>query len=178
MRPPAEVVAAGAVPAASQNSERTWTENAPSRAWLPRLRLEELWAEREVALILALKDIQVRYKQTFFGVAWAVLQPLVAVAHLHRRLRTPRGSADGRHPVPGLHLRGPDRCGSTSRCAVAAAAQSLVENRDLVTKVYFPRLLAPLAARSTGPRRSRDLASSFFAVCMVVYGVTPSRAPV
>ena len=57
-------------------TELAWTENRPRRGWLPRLDLAELWSYRELAFILALRDVKLRYKQTFFGIAWAILQPL------------------------------------------------------------------------------------------------------
>lgn len=161
----------GAVSAPSRESKPTWTENAPSRAWLPRLRLSELWAEREVALILALKDIQVRYKQTFFGAAWAVLQPLVAVL-----IFTVIFGRAANLPTDGIPYEVFSYAGLAVwlyfASAVSAAAQSLVDNRDLVSKVYFPRLLAPIAAVVPG---LVDLAISlpFIAVFMVVWSVEP-----
>ena len=171
MRPQADVPAAGAVPAPRQESERMWTENAPSRAWLPRLRPGELWAEREVALILALKDIQVRYKQTFFGAAWAVIQPLVAVL-----IFTVIFGRAANLPTDGIPYAVFSYAGLAVwlyfASAVSAAAQSLVDNRDLVSKVYFPRLLAPIAAVVPG---LVDLAVSLpiIAVFMAVWSVEP-----
>src|ERR1041385_1908430 len=61
-------------------AEKRWVDNAPSGKWLPRLDLAELWASRELVLILALRNIKVRYKQPVLGVAWALIQPLAAVA--------------------------------------------------------------------------------------------------
>ena len=57
-----------------------WIENAPRKGWFPDLDLAEVWAGREIAAVLALRNIKIRYKQTFFGVAWALLQPLAGVA--------------------------------------------------------------------------------------------------
>jgi lipopolysaccharide transport system permease protein len=151
--------------------ERPWTENAPSRRWLPPVRLAELWADREVARILALKDLQVRYKQTFFGVAWAILQPLLGaliftvifgrVAHL---------------PTDGIPYAVFSYAGLVIwlyfASAVSAAALSLVDNRQLVSKVYFPRLLAPIAAVVPG---IVDLAAALpiLAAFMAVTSVAP-----
>jgi lipopolysaccharide transport system permease protein len=151
--------------------ERPWTENAPSRRWLPPVHLAELWADREVARILALKDLQVRYKQTFFGVAWAILQPLLGaliftvifgrVAHL---------------PTDGIPYAVFSYAGLVIwlyfASAVSAAALSLVDNRQLVSKVYFPRLLAPIAAVVPG---IVDLAAALpiLAAFMAVTSVAP-----
>jgi lipopolysaccharide transport system permease protein len=171
LRPQAEIPAATAVATPSQDGARTWTENAPSHAWLPRLRVRELWAEREVALILALKDIQVRYKQTFFGAAWAVLQPLVAVL-----IFTVIFGRAADLPTDGIPYAVFSYAGLAVwlyfAAAVSGAAQSLVDNRDLVSKVYFPRLLAPIAAVVPG---LVDLAISlpFIAAFMFFGSVEP-----
>jgi lipopolysaccharide transport system permease protein len=87
----------------------------------------------------------VRYKQTFFGVAWAVLQPLFAVAIFTAIFgRVVRLPSEGT-PYPVFVYAGMTIWLYFST-AVTGAAQNLVQNRELVTKVFFPRLLAPLAA--------------------------------
>jgi len=71
---------AGAVRAGrAEPGARRWVENRAVDGWLPRLDLAEAWASREIAAVLALRNIRIRYKQTFLGVAWALLQPLAAV---------------------------------------------------------------------------------------------------
>jgi lipopolysaccharide transport system permease protein len=155
-------------------AELAWVENRPPAGRLPRLEAGELWRHRELARVLALKDLRVRYKQTFFGVAWAVLQPLIAVliftvvfGHL-ARLPT-----EGM-PYP-VFVYGGLAIWLYVSGAVSAAAQSLVDNRDLVTKVYFPRLLAPIAAMLPG---LVDLLPSLaiIAVFLAIYGVVPGPA--
>jgi ABC-type polysaccharide/polyol phosphate export permease len=122
-----------------------WVENRPARDRWPRLELREAWAFREVGLILAQRDIKVRYKQTYFGVAWAVLQPLLAMVVFTLVLgRIPNLSAGGipysAFVISGLAVWYP------FATAIAGAAESLVSAPELVTKVYFPRILAPLGA--------------------------------
>ena len=56
-----------------------WLENRAARGWLPRVDLLEAWSYRELALVLAIRDLKLRYKQTALGVAWAILQPLAGV---------------------------------------------------------------------------------------------------
>jgi lipopolysaccharide transport system permease protein len=171
LRPQADAPVRGAFPAASDARERPWTENVPTRGWLVRPRLGELWADREVALILALKDLQVRYKQTFFGAAWAVLQPLVAAL-----IFTVIFGRAAQLPTDGIPYAVFSFTGLAIwlyfASAVSAAAQSLVDNRDLVSKVYFPRLLAPIAAVVPG---LVDLLASLpiIVVFMVVWSVEP-----
>ena len=112
---------------------------------LPRLGLRELWAYRDLALVLALRDLQLRYRQTLLGVAWVMIQPLAAMlifALVFGRLA--KLPSDG-VPYTSFALAGLTVWTFVST-AVTAAATSLVENRDLVTKVYFPRMLAPVAA--------------------------------
>jgi lipopolysaccharide transport system permease protein len=147
-----------------------WIENRPASSW-GTLDLREIWAYRELGLTFALKDVKVRYKQTFFGVAWVIVQPLLAVliftvifgrlAHL---------PADG-IPYPVFVYTGMTVWLYFSS-AVTSAAQSLVENRDLVSKVYFPRVLAPAAAVAPG---LLDLGISLgvLTILMAAYGVQP-----
>jgi lipopolysaccharide transport system permease protein len=107
--------------------------------------MRELWAYRDLALILALRDLQLIYRQTLLGVAWVVLQPLIAMlifAVLFGRLA--KLPSDG-VPYTSFVLAALTVWTFVST-AVTSAATSLVEDRDLVTKVYFPRMLAPIAA--------------------------------
>lgn len=122
-----------------------WIENRPPRGFWPRLDPRELWDYRDVGLILAQRDVKVRYKQTFFGVAWAVLQPLMAmgifVLVLGKYTSVPSdGVPYSVFVLAGLAVWFP------FSTAVISASESLVGDPELVTKVYFPRLLAPLGA--------------------------------
>lgn len=155
-------------------AEKRWVENAPSGRWLPRLDPAELWASRELVLILALRNIKVRYKQTVLGVAWALLQPLAAVAIFTLVMsRIANVPSDGiPYPVfayAGLTVWLYFTNGATQ------ASDSLAAYRDLVTKIYFPRLLAPLAALLPG---LVDFAISILAVAvfMIIFHVTPTAA--
>jgi lipopolysaccharide transport system permease protein len=169
--PKATSTAADAELTTGVGDQKRWVENAPSHAWLPRLDLAELWAFRELVLILALRNIKVRYKQTVLGVGWAVLQPLAAVAIftlvMHRLAHVPSEGIP--YPVfvyAGLAVWLYFANGSST------AAESLAQYRELVTKVYFPRLLAPLAAILPG---LIDLSISILAVgvFMAVFDVAP-----
>jgi lipopolysaccharide transport system permease protein len=174
---PAVLVAEGAEAAQAGDRapvERGWTENAPSTGWVPRIDLYELWSSRELVLILALRNIKIRYQQTLLGISWAVLQPLAAVAIFTIVLgRFAKIPSEGL-PYPVFVYAGLALWMYFSNAA-NAAAESLVQYRELVTKVYFPRLLAPLAAILPG---LIDLAISVLAVgvFMVIFGVAPSAA--
>jgi lipopolysaccharide transport system permease protein len=154
--------------------QKRWIENAPSHAWLPRLDVHELWASRELVLVLALRNVKVRYKQTALGVGWALLQPLAGVAIFTVVMRRLAHVPSEGIPYPVFAYAGLAVWLYFTNGATAAA-ESLAAYRDLVTKVYFPRLLAPLAAILPG---LIDLAISIAAVgvFMAVYGVAPSAA--
>jgi lipopolysaccharide transport system permease protein len=159
---------------APSDTDRGWTVNAPSRAWPPRFDVAELWSSRELVLILALRNIKIRYQQTMLGVSWAVLQPLAGVAIFTIVLGRLANIPSEGLPYPVFVFAGLALWMYFSNAA-NAAAESLVQYRDLVTKVYFPRLLAPIAAVLPG---LIDLGISVLAVgvFMVIYGVTPSAA--
>jgi lipopolysaccharide transport system permease protein len=153
-----------------------WTINKPpARRW-SGVDLREAWAHRELALFLALRTLKLRYRQTFFGVAWALLQPLVALAIFSVVFgRFARLPADG---IPYAVFVYPALCIWTYvSTSVTASALELVEHQELVTKVYFPRVLAPVAALLPGVV---DLAISLLlaGVLMAVTGVTPGPAVV
>jgi lipopolysaccharide transport system permease protein len=166
---------AGAVlTAQGERGKPRWVENRAVDGWLPRLDLAEAWASREIAVVLALRNIRIRYKQTFFGVAWALLQPLAAVGIFTlifgRLAQLPSEDI----PYPVFVYAGLTVWLYFSQSATLAS-ESLAQYRELVTKVYFPRLLAPLA--SVVPALV-DLGISLLAVgvFMAIYGVAPTSA--
>jgi len=165
--------AAASFPAAEREAP-AWVENRRSTGVMPRLHLRELWSYRELAIALALKTLRVRYKQTIFGVSWAVLQPLLAAILFTIVFGRLVGV-----PTDGIPYAVFNYSAMILWLYVAAsvtsAAQSLVETRELVTKVYFPRLVAPIAAAVPG---LIDLAIAFVLLVplLVIYGVTPDWA--
>lgn len=138
--------------------------------------LRELWRYRELAGFLTLRDLKARYKQAAFGVAWAIVQPLATVAVftiVFKRLASV--SSDG-IPYPVFALSGLTLWAYVSS-GVSRATQSLVANPALVTKVFFPRILAPIAAVLPG---IVDLAVSLalLGVLIPVYGTSLSQTVV
>lgn len=161
---------ADAVASASEQTH-PWIENRAPSGWLPRLDFRELWTFRELAYALALKDLKVRYKQTFFGVAWSVLQPVLAVVVFTVIFGRLAGlPADG-IPYPVFAYAGMAIWLYVST-STSTAALSLVDNRELVSKVFFPRGLAPLAAIAPG-LVDLGVALPILAVLMIPYGVAP-----
>jgi lipopolysaccharide transport system permease protein len=117
---------------------------APQKGLGGTLRLGELWAYRELLFFLTWRDVKVRYKQTALGAAWAVIQPftlmVVFTIFLGRLAHVP---SDGfPYPVFAYAALVPWTLFSQS---LASVSDSLVSNANLVSKVYFPRLVIPLA---------------------------------
>jgi lipopolysaccharide transport system permease protein len=120
----------------------------PSKGWVP-LRPRQLWEYRELAYFLVWRDIKVRYKQTALGVAWAIIQPvltMVVFAVFFGRLA--KMPSDGvPYPIFAFAALVPWTFFAN---ALTQASSSLVGSANLIKKVYFPRLVVPLAAALSG----------------------------
>lgn len=150
--------------------EPGWYENRPSRGWRG-LDAAELWRYRELLWFFASRDLRVRYKQAALGGAWAVLRPLVgAIAFTVVFRRLADVPSDGIPYVVFAYLS--FAAWSCVSAGVASATSSLVANASLVTKVYFPRIVAPTAAVLPG---LVDFAAScvVLAALMAFHGVVP-----
>jgi lipopolysaccharide transport system permease protein len=148
---------------------------APSRGWIS-LRLGEVWRYRELLLFLMWRDIALRYKQTALGVAWAVIQPVMTMVVFSLFFGRLAGMpSDGvPYPIfsyaallPWTYFAG----------ALGQSSNSLVGSANLISKVYFPRLIIPCASVLTG---LVDFAIAFVILLamMVYYGVRPTAATV
>jgi lipopolysaccharide transport system permease protein len=115
----------------------------PVRGW-GSLGLVELWRSRELVAFLALRDVKVRYKQTLLGVSWALLQPLLTMVVFSVFFGSLARIPSEGVPYPVFALAGLVPWGLFSQ-GLAAASGSVVANASLVQKVYFPRLIIPLA---------------------------------
>lgn len=118
------------------------------KGWIP-LRLGEVWKFRELLYFLIWRDVSVRYKQTLFGVAWAVMQPLFAMVVFSLFFgRLAKMPSDGvPYPVFSYAALVPWTFFANG---LAQITNSLVRDTNLVTKVYLPRLVIPLAAALGG----------------------------
>jgi lipopolysaccharide transport system permease protein len=120
----------------------------PSEGWLS-LDLGEIWRRRELLYFLIWRDVKVRYKQTLLGVTWAVLQPvftlLIFTIFFGRLAKMP---SDGiPYPLFAFAALVPWQLFANG---LTQASNSLVNNSNLITKIYFPRPLIPLAAVLAG----------------------------
>lgn len=125
-------------------NEPVLTVIRPQRGW-SGVGLRELIGHHELLYFLVWRDLKVRYKQTAFGVAWAVFQPLLLMGILTLFLGRTEGIGSDALPYHIFVLAGlvPWTLFSQS---LAAAGSSLVDSAALLTKVYFPRLLFPISA--------------------------------
>lgn len=143
---------------ASQNPPRQTMAIIPANYQLPQnplitiepsnifsvLIFKDLWDYRELLYILAAKDIKIRYKQTILGVTWALLQPLFTMlifSFIFGRLAVM--PSDGiQYPLfvyVGLLIWG------FFSNAIIKSSSSLVNNSNLITKIYFPRMIVPIS---------------------------------
>jgi len=115
----------------------------PSTGWTG-VSLRDLWAYRELLYFLAWRDIKVRYKQTALGVIWVVIQPLFAMLVFSVFFGRLAGMPSDGVPYPVFAF-----CAllpwQLFAHALTESSASLVTNQNLITKVYFPRLIIPLA---------------------------------
>ena len=126
----------------------------------------EIWQYRELLWFLAWRDVKVRYKQTVFGVGWAVIQPLLGMIVFTVFFGRLIGAANVDVPypiftycalVPWTYFSG----------TLSQAGNSLVANSNLITKVYFPRVLLPASSALSG--LLDFLVGSVFLVGLMVY---------
>jgi len=145
----------------------------PSKGWAP-LHLKDLWEYRELLYFLVWRDVKVRYKQTVLGAAWAIIQPFFTMVvfsiffgHLAKI------PSDGiPYPIFAYCALLPWQLFSH---AMTESGNSLVANQNLITKVYFPRLVIPLSAVLAG---LVDFAVAFMVLLamMAYYGMAPTMA--
>jgi lipopolysaccharide transport system permease protein len=151
--------------------ETTVIKIKPSSSWLS-LDLKDLWIYRELLYFLTLRDVKVRYKQTAIGVLWAILQPVLTTA-IFTIIFSQFARLDSLQiPYPLFALSGL-LLWLFVNTSIGTASNSLVNNSNLVTKIYFPRLIVPLAATLSG---LIDLALGFLLLVglMIYYGIAIS----
>src|SRR5919108_3544434 len=142
----------------------------PTSGWR-LLDLRELWTYRELIYFLTWRDIKVRYKQTAIGVAWAVLQPvammLVFTLFFGKLAKVPSEGV----PYPLFALAGLLPWQLFSR-TISESTNSLVTDQKLITRVYFPRIIVPMAATLAA---TVDFAISgvLLLAVMLVFGFIP-----
>src|SRR5208283_3262426 len=132
------------------------------------------WHYRELLYFLVWRDVKVRYKQTVLGAAWAVIQPVMTMVvfsiFFGRLAKVP---SDGiPYPVFAFTALLPWQLFAF---ALTDSSNSLVSNQNLITKVYFPRLVVPMASVLAG---LVDFGIAFLVliVMLLYYGIVPTAA--
>ena len=140
----------------------------PQRGWRS-LDLRELWAYRELLAVLTMRDIKVRYKQTVLGVAWAVIQPLLTMILFSIVFgRLAKMPSDGL-PYPIFVYAGLLPWTFFAN-ALTTSGNSLVGQQQLISKVYFPRLIIPLSSVGTG-LIDFAISSVILLILMIYFGI-------
>jgi len=143
----------------------------PSKGW-STLNLSDLWHYRELIYFLTWRDVIVRYKQTILGAAWAIINPLINMVVLQVVFGNFAGmEAEGGLPGPLFRFAAVLPWGLFSS-ALSSAGKSMLTNRSILTKVYFPRLIIPLSSVLSG---LVDFGISFIVLVgmLIFWGVFP-----
>jgi lipopolysaccharide transport system permease protein len=120
----------------------------PGKGWAS-LNLGDLWRYRELAFFLTWRDVKVRYQQTILGAGWAIIQPLMQMVVFNFLFGRLGNISTGDIPRPIFTFSALLPWNLFSK-ALTDASRSLVANRNMITKVYFPRLVVPLASILSG----------------------------
>jgi lipopolysaccharide transport system permease protein len=143
----------------------------PTRGWV-RLQLRELWHYRGLLYFLTWRDVKVKYKQTTLGITWAIVQPVLntviftIVFGRFIGVRTPGNVAYEVFAFAGMLMWG------FFAAALNAAAGSVVGNANLISKVYFPRLIVPVSG-VVGALPDFVVGFALMLVLMPFYGLLP-----
>lgn len=143
----------------------------PSKGWVS-LRLDEIWAYRELIYFFVWRDLKVRYKQTVMGVSWAIIQPLFTMVIFSLFFGRLAGVPSDGMPYPVFSYAALVPWTFFAN-ALTQASNSLVLNANMVKKVYFPRLTMPTATVFAGVV---DFALAFIVLLgmMLFFGILPT----
>lgn len=143
----------------------------PSKGWVS-LNLDRLWQYRELLYFLSWRDIKVRYKQTMLGAAWAIIQPFMTMVVFSLFFgRLAQMPSDG-VPYP-LFVYTALVPWTFFANGLTQASGSLVENSNLLKKIYFPRLVVPISSVISGAVDFM-FALVVLLVMMLYYGIVPT----
>lgn len=131
----------------------------------------DLWRYRELFVFLAWRDLLIRYKQTVVGVAWSVIRPFLTMLALTLVMKVSKLAGDGHSPLPLFVFCAmlPWQFFST---ALSECGTSLITNSNLISKIYFPRLVVPASSVITS-FVDFAIAGVFMALLMIWYDFAP-----
>lgn len=146
----------------------------PRKGWVP-IDLKEIWRYRELIGFLAMRDVKVLYKQSILGAAWVVAQPVMTMVVFNVLFGLLLGKG-GKPTMEGVPYAVSTYCALVPwqyfSKSLTSSGNSLINNQHLITKVYFPRMVAPLAS-ITAPLVDFGVAFLVLILMMVWYGVVP-----
>jgi len=139
---------------------------------LAALNLRDLWVYRELILFMIWRNLKVRYKQTLLGATWAIIQPLMTMIVFNFIFGNVAKVPTDNIPYPIFSYTALLPWGLFTT-ALNQASRSLTTNQNMVTKIYFPRLVLPISSVLAG---LVDFAIAFVILIglMIYYGVTPA----
>jgi lipopolysaccharide transport system permease protein len=155
------------------NTLRPVVRRQANLGWVP-INFRELWHYRELLVFLVIRDIKVRYKQTFLGAAWAILQPVMTMVVFSIFFGKLAGVPSDGVPYPVFAF-----CAllpwQLFAYALTQSSNSLVQDAQVLSKVYFPRLIIPFASVIAG---LMDFLIAFVVLIgiMCYYGIVPGWA--
>jgi len=157
----------------TQSSDSPIVVVRPGSGWVP-LDMAEIWKYRELLYFFVWRDVKVKYKQTVFGVMWAILQPFLAMVVFTVFFGGLANVGSDGFPYPLFSYAALLPWTLFSQ-GVGQSAESLVKSSNLLQKVYFPRAIVPAASVVSGVI---DFALAFLALgaLMVYYGIRPGLA--
>ncbi|HUT56715.1 MAG TPA: ABC transporter permease [Phycisphaerae bacterium] len=167
----------GVEPAEPQGAELPTVLIQPTHGWRA-VDLGEIWRYRGLLYFLTWRDIKVRYKQTLLGATWAIIQPLLTTLVFTVLFGVLMGR--GKEPtIPGIPYPVSTFCAmlpwNLFAHSLSQSGNSLVNSRNLITKIYFPRLVIPLSSVLAG-LVDFTIAFGVLLLMMLGYGITPSWA--
>lgn len=130
------------------NQRSVYVHIKPTRGWVS-LRLDELWRYRELLYFFVWRDLKIRYKQTILGASWAVLQPFFNMVIFSIFFGRLAGIPSDNIPYPLFSFAALVPWTFFGN-GVLQAANSLVNNADMVRKIYFPRMALPISSVLAG----------------------------
>src|SRR5258708_2391745 len=143
----------------------------PRKSWAA-LNLRDIWTYRELLYFLIWRDVKVRYKQTLLGAAWAILQPLLTMVIFTLLFGRLAGIKSDGIPYP-IFAYGGLLIWTFFANAVTNSGNSLVGSANLITKIYFPRMIIPGAPVGAG-LVDLPLPFLFQIALMISYPVPPT----
>jgi lipopolysaccharide transport system permease protein len=155
------------------DSEKPTTVIRPTTGWVG-LKLGDVWRFRELVGFLAWRDLSVRYRQTAIGILWAVVQPFFTMVVFSVVFGHLAGLKSGGLPYPLFAFAALVPWQFFVYC-LNQSGTSLIANQNLITKVYFPRLVIPISVTLAG-LADFLIASVVLGAMMGYYGVAPTAA--